>query len=93
MSTETVTLNGMERTKAALAVYDGGKSEREALLDRAESNEDVWAWVAMEKAAADLVREAFAADSAHVNSRDRAFLVHPDDPWLRRLVVKFGTLP
>jgi hypothetical protein len=75
----------LPRTRSALEIYDAGKSERHAVWDAVETNEDVWACVARDKEAADLVREAFAEDTAHVNSRDRAFLIHPDDPWVRRL--------
>jgi hypothetical protein len=41
--------------------------------------------------AADLaVREAFALDTSDRNSRQNAMLVGPRDPWLRRMLEKFG---
>jgi hypothetical protein len=78
------------RTREALEAYDADTARRDALWDAAETNEDVYAAEAEDKKAADLVREAFAEDTKNVNSRDRAFLVGPNDPWLRGLVAKYG---
>lgn len=42
-------------------------------------------YVAMDAADAD-TKDAFAEESAQINSPTRARLVHPADPWLQRLV-------
>jgi len=73
------------RTRAALAVYDADKPRVQASWAAAQSDEDVAACQAADKEAADKVREAFALDTAEVNSREHAFLINPDDPWLRRI--------
>lgn len=75
----------MENTIKASKAYDEDKPRRDALWDSAATNEDVRAAVAEDERAADDVRAAFFEDTKDVNSRDRAFLVHPDDPWLRKL--------
>jgi len=74
-----------DRTKEALQVFDATRPARDAKWDAALTNEDVYAAQAEDKQAADVVREAFAEDTREVNSRAQAFLVSPDDPWLRRL--------
>ena len=74
----------LPRTRLAVAEYDAGEPARYARMMATRTNDEVWAAVAADKAAADKVREAFAEDTKEINSRDRAFLVHPCDPWLRR---------
>lgn len=74
------------RTREALKVYDADTPRRDKLWNDAMTNEAVYAAQAEDKVAADKVREAFAEDTKHVNSRERAFLVSPNDPWLRRIV-------
>ncbi len=74
------------RTRAAIAAWDAGARARYECWLAVSTKEELRAAMAREKEEADLVREAFAEDTAHVNSRDNAFLVHPDDPWLRRVV-------
>jgi len=85
-------MTSFHRTREALVAYDADTPRRDALWDAVQTNEDVYAAEAEDKAAADKVREAFAEDTKNVNSRDRAFLVSPNDPWLRRLVAKYGEL-
>jgi hypothetical protein len=80
----------LARTKAALAVYDAGKAERNAFWEAADTNEDIMACITRDIEAEDLVREAFALDTSDVYSRDRAFLVHPDHKWLRKQVTLYG---
>lgn len=80
-----------QRTSKALQAYDEDRPRREALWERVQTAMDVGRCVHEEQAAANLVREAFFRDTQHVNSKDRAFLVHPNDPWLRRIV--FGRSP
>ena len=79
---------GLERTKVAVAAWDADKPRRDALWSAAMTNEAVYAAQADEKTEADKVREAFFEDTKDVNSRDHAALIHPDDPWLRRLLSK-----
>ena len=81
----------LDRTAKALAVYDSEKAGLTAKMAAAMTNDAVWDVVAEIRASENRVREAFALDTADVNPRDRAMLVHPDDPWLRRQVAKYGT--
>lgn len=46
---------------------------------------DAYRWIAIERLAAMRVKEVFYTLTAQVNSRSQAYLVHPRDPWLRRL--------
>lgn len=78
----------LTRTKAAVAVYDADKPRRDALWEAAETAEAVFAAQAEEKVAENRVREAFALDTADRNTKSQAYLVHPDDPWLRRLLLR-----
>jgi len=77
-----------DHTRKALTVYDQAAPERSAAWSAALTNQEDFAEaVARDKRDGDVVREAFYQDTQHTNSRDRAFLVHPDDPWFRRLVA------
>jgi hypothetical protein len=73
-------------TRKALEAYDAEKPRLDALMFESMTEEAVWAAVAAEKAEADKVREAFFQDTRHVNSRDHAALIGPNDPWVRRLI-------
>lgn len=75
------------RTREALKAYDIEKVSLRVLWDKAATNEEVVNIEALEKVACDKVRAAFYEDTKEVNSRDRAALVHPDDPWLRRIAL------
>lgn len=79
---------GFDRTREAVRVYDADKPRRNALWEAATTNEGVLAAQAEDRAAEDKVRESFALDTADVNTRSQAFLVHPDDPWLRKLLER-----
>lgn len=68
----------------ALRVWDSGKAERKARWDAARTEAQQCAAVRLESIAEEKVARAFAQDSH--NPIGRARLVHPDDPWLRRLV-------
>lgn len=83
-------LANFSRTQEALKTYDTDKSRRDAVWGATDTNEAVYAAQAEDKKAADKVREAFAEDTKNINSREQAFLVNPDDPWLRGLVTKYG---
>jgi len=77
----------MDRTRKALLAYDEGSKER---LDRLAEDLDEVRYYAEENAAIQDVREAFAADTAEVNSRENAMHVHPASwagwrPWLDRV--------
>ena len=76
------------RTRAAVSVYDGEKPVILKAWMNALTADELDAVHASDVASENKVREAFAADTAEVNSRDRAFLVHPDDPWLRALIAR-----
>lgn len=74
------TLN-LTRTAQALETYDrhnySGMVESESFYDERER-------------LAKAVGEAFALDTADRNRPETARLMHPADPWLRALVVKYG---
>ncbi len=78
-----------KRTIAALAVYDREAADRDKAWDAATTAIDVDSATEADQVAADRVREAFALDTCQVNDRDQAFLVQPNDPWLRALVARF----
>jgi len=80
----------LSRTKSALARYDALNEAAFALASATPDLKltDVWAEVA---AAEQAVKDAYAADSAHVNTPAQAALVGPSGPdgvWLRELVAK-----
>jgi len=79
------------RTQEALRVYDAGKTDREARFASASTTAELEAALSAETAAARVVSEAFAEDTRHINSRENAMLVHPDDPWLRALMLSDPT--
>ena len=79
-------MTDFNRTREAVAAYDTQKPRLDALMFDSLTEDAVWAAVAAEKAEADKVREAFFEDTQHVNSRDHAKLIGPDDPWIRRLI-------
>lgn len=72
-----------KRTKAALALYDAGEPARDAQLDRAEHEGEVYRWISDQKIAVDQVREAFFQDTKDRNSHDNCMIV--DIAWLREL--------
>lgn len=76
----------MPRTAKALATFDAQKPQLEALWQKPQCNDDVYAAQRAEKEAWSAVQEAFATESP--NSLDRCRLVGVDDPWLRGLVER-----
>ena len=80
----------LHRTRVALDSYDADGPRRAAVWEDALTDEDVRAAEVEERKAADLVREAFALDTAHINNRGQAFAVNPGDTWLRDQVAKYG---
>ena len=79
-------MSDFARTRLAIEAYDAEKPRLENLWFYAMTTEAMEAYVVAEKAEADKVREAFFEDTKHVNSRDHAALLSPNDPWLRRLI-------
>ena len=75
---------GFPKTLIALRDYDAAAHEREELWRRIDSEEELAAAQARDKTDEDRVREAFFEEGP--NSRQNAFLIHPDDPWFRRVV-------
>lgn len=73
-----------ERTRAAVAKYDAAKPELSRAYSASMTLREFRAAAAQEKVLVDEVRAAFFEDTKHVNSKDRAYLVHPDDPHVRR---------
>lgn len=66
------------RTAAAYKEFLAGEKARYDAMMAAETDEAVMACLANDKAAWDKVTDAFALDTAHVNSRDRAKLAGSD---------------
>lgn len=71
----------MKRTREAIAAWDTLQEE----LEHATTQERLDVYLKLEEAQLAKVREAFALDTADINSRENAMLVHPRDPWLRRV--------
>ena len=69
------------RTRIALAHYDNTWEARAV-----EHNADMAAWTAADRAALNLVREAFFLDTADRNNRDQAMAAQLD--WLREWVAE-----
>ncbi len=74
------------RTSEALKAYDASKDDRAMWWHEATDLDDVRSAEEQDKHAEDLVRDAFVLDTQDVNQEAQARLIHPDDPWLRRLV-------
>jgi hypothetical protein len=80
----------LTRTKEALAVYDAGGDERDAMLGRSETNDDVKAWEQAVKEAGDKVRLAFWEDTRDRNSKDTIMRsMHVQD--VRRMVEDWSS--
>jgi len=81
-------MTDFSRTREALRVYDEGKQARDKLWDEASNgSKDLAVALKADADAEKLVSLAFYEDSKHVNSYAHASLVHPDEPWLRKLVA------
>lgn len=78
-----------QRTAAALAVYDADREARKRLWDEIDSDAGVLAAQRVDKEAADKVREAFYKDTKEYNSRTNAYLIHPDESYLRDIVKRY----
>jgi hypothetical protein len=74
----------LDNTKVALARYDAGQPARDAYLDAAQTDGEVYRWMLDQKIAADEVREAFFEDTKDRNSHDNCMIV--EIAWLRELV-------
>lgn len=72
------------RTIAALKAWDDAWEIR-AMRYATAAQDEIASVRELEKQEADVVREAFALDSADRNRRDQAYLIHPDYPWFRDL--------
>lgn len=81
-------MTDFSHTKQALRVYDAHRIVRNALWEAASVGEifDIYVAEQADKEAEDLVRQAFYEDTKEFNSKDHCKLIHPDDPWLRRVV-------
>jgi len=79
-------------TRAAVVSYDRVYEAYQILMfgNTYVTNAESDAAYALVEAAELAVREAFALDTADRNSRQNAMLVGPRDPWLRRMLEKFG---
>jgi hypothetical protein len=71
-------------SRKALEEFDKGKPERDAAWLRIDTNEGVHACEAADKAASDLVCEAFYLDTQAFNSKDNCMLMSVQD--IRRIV-------
>ena len=77
----------LSNTRAALARYDATQPARDAYLDKAETDGQVYRWMLDQRIAADQVREAFFQDTQDRNSHDNCMIV--DIAWLRDLARRF----
>ncbi len=73
-------------TRAALVVYDAGKSTRQSLWDNITDEYSLYLAEKADKEAEELVQSALYEDTSEINCRENCALVHPNDPWLRGLV-------
>ena len=80
----------LTRTKAAVAFWDAQKPVFDALIEDAQTNEDVFAWEKALHASQLQVGQAFFEDTKDRNSPSCVPLINPDDPWLRRLLATYG---
>ena len=80
----------LTHTKAAVVTWDDSQPELDARLEAATTNEEVYAWQAAEDKLRLQVGQAFFADTKDRNSLSCIPCIHPDDPWLRRLLKKYG---
>ncbi len=78
----------LHRTAEAVRHYDKKRHELLSLMDTGRLTEQLEEM----EAALLAVKEAFAADTADVNSKENAMLVHPDNNngWLRRMLYDEG---
>jgi len=79
----------LARTKVAVAAYDGVRAAFRSGLGTGTFQETYGRLRAVE-AAERAVGNAFALDTSDRNSPENARLVRPGDPWLRRLLEKYG---
>jgi hypothetical protein len=75
-----------QHTRHALAGYDAGRDTREQAWQMAQTAGAVRQAARSDLLAALVVSEAFFKDTRGLNQLDRCQLVHPDDPWLRKLI-------
>lgn len=77
----------LEKTRAAVKIWDEKKDTlAKRIVATTTEIEFREAWEAEAKEI-DLVREAFAIDTHDINSKENAYLIHPDDSWLRRWLI------
>lgn len=75
------------RTRRALQRYDEGLPNRQRLWAAVYNARTLADAERADRRAEDLVRVAFALDTAAFNPPDRAALIHPDDPEFRAIVL------
>ena len=80
-----MTMNKFTNTAAALVVFDAGQAARNLAWDEIENDADVAAADNADKAALDLVRVAFHADTPEINSLRNCMLV--DLAFMRRMTT------
>lgn len=78
----------LTKTKVAIQQWDSNRAEREARWSKVSCNRDVKECIRLDKIEADLVREAFFQDTQAVNYKENAYMIHPDDIWLRERLLK-----
>lgn len=78
------------KTKAALEEWDRAQPELTRSLSSIDSEEGLRLWEAGLEGLWLKVSHAFYEETKDRNSVQNCRLVHPDDPWLRELVKKYG---
>lgn len=79
----------LPKTKAAVAAADAAQAAFMAALP-CETFRESWCLLRAAERADEAVGAAFAEETADRNNLATAKLVHPKDPWLRRMVEKYG---
>lgn len=82
----TDTARTLERTRIAIEAWDALRPVVDQMLWDARTPRDVYRALAFDRLCANFVREAFYTDTQNVNSRSRAYLVHPGDAWIRNAI-------
>lgn len=75
----------LAQTRDAILQWEQASRVVEEIFWAATSQRDVWRACALERGIMMCFRETFFRETAHLNTRNRAYLVHPKDDWLRRL--------
>lgn len=86
-------MSDFKRTKAAILKWERTRPERDREWNAVQTDADVDRCQALDERARLLVGAAFYEETKDINRPWVAQLVHPADPWLRRLAGLPETIP